>query len=207
MEKLNTLSDFKDLKERLDAGREPDRPTIIIPAGTCGQASGANDLMRAAKRAILARELSEKIRLIITGCHGFCQMEPSVLVEPGRTFYPRVDTKGMAKIVEAMAQGKVVEELLFLDPATGKRIEKQDDMPFFKKQARTILARSERVDPIRLYHYIESGGYVSLAKVLEKRQRENLEKMAKTKELSQDKLDATSSQTILRKIKSFFGLG
>ncbi len=171
MEKLNTLSDFKDLKERLDAGREPDRPTIIIPAGTCGQASGANDLIRAAKRAILARELSEKIRLVITGCHGFCQMEPSVLVEPGRTFYPRVDTKGMAKIVEAMAQGKVVEELLFLDPATGKRIEKQDDMPFFKKQARTILARSERVDPIRLYHYIESGGYVSLAKVLEKGDR------------------------------------
>ncbi len=171
MEKLNTLSDFKDLKERLDAGREPDRPTIIIPAGTCGQASGANDLIRAAKRAILARELSEKIRLVITGCHGFCQMEPSVLVEPGRTFYPRVDTKGMAKIVEALAQGKVVEELLFLDPATGKRIEKQDDMPFFKKQARTILARSERVDPIRLYHYIESGGYVSLAKVLEKGDR------------------------------------
>jgi small-conductance mechanosensitive channel/CRP-like cAMP-binding protein len=47
----------------------------------------------------------------------------------------------------------------------------------------------------------------ALAKVLEKRQRENLEKMAKTKELSQDKLDETSSQTILRKIKSFFGLG
>jgi NADH-quinone oxidoreductase subunit F len=171
MEKLNSLSDFKDLKERLDAGREPDRPTIIIPAGTCGQASGANDLIRAAKREILARELSEKIRLVITGCHGFCQMEPSVLVEPGRTFYPRVDTKGMAKIVEAAAQGKVVEELLFLDPATGKRIEKQDDMPFFKKQARTILARSERVDPIRLYHYIESGGYGSLAKVLEKGDR------------------------------------
>ena len=171
MEKLNSLSDFKDLKERLDAGREPDRPTIIIPAGTCGQASGANDLIRAAKREILARELSEKVRLVITGCHGFCQMEPSVLVEPGRTFYPRVDTKGMAKIVEAAAQGKVVEELLFLDHATGKRIEKQDDMPFFKKQVRTILARSERVDPIRLYHYIESGGYGSLAKVLEKGDR------------------------------------
>ena len=171
MEKLNSLSDFKDLKERLDAGREPDRPTIIIPAGTCGQASGANDLIRAAKREILAREVSEKVRLVITGCHGFCQMEPSVLVEPGRTFYPRVDTKGMAKIVEAAAQGKVVEELLFLDPATGKRIEKQDDMPFFKKQVRTILARSERVDPIRLYHYIESGGYGSLAKVLEKGDR------------------------------------
>jgi len=171
MEKLKTLSDFKELKERLDAGREPDRPTIIIPAGTCGQASGANDLIRAAKREIIARELSEKVRLVITGCHGFCQMEPSVLVEPARTFYPRVDTKGMARIVEAVAQGKVVEELLFLDPATGKRIEKQDDMPFFKKQARTILARSERVDPIRLYHYFESGGYSSLVKVLEKGNR------------------------------------
>jgi NADH-quinone oxidoreductase subunit F len=171
MEKLKTLSEFKELKERLDAGREPDRPTIIIPAGTCGQASGANDLIRAAKREIIARELSEKVRLVITGCHGFCQMEPSVLVEPARTFYPRVDTKGMARIVEAVAQGKVVEELLFLDPATGKRIEKQDDMPFFKKQARTILARSERVDPIRLFHYIESGGYSSLVKVLEKGNR------------------------------------
>jgi NADH-quinone oxidoreductase subunit F len=166
MEKLKSLDGFKELQDRLIADRDLSIPTIVIPAGTCGQASGANDLIRITKRELLAKELTEKTHLRITGCHGFCEMEPSVLIEPRGTFYPKVRPNDMARIVEALAKGEVLGDLLFVDPETVAVVEKKNDIPFFKKQVRTILARNEKVDPIRIYNYIENGGYSAMAKVL-----------------------------------------
>ncbi len=168
MERFKSIEDFKLLQKRLIADKDKEIPTIVISAGTCGQASGANDLIRVAKREILNKKLSDKIRLRITGCHGFCEMEPSVLVEPERTFYPKLSQKDMVRIVEAVAKGEVVEDLLFKDLKTGKVVETQEEMTFYKKQVRTILAQNEKVDPIRVYNYIENGGYSALGKVLTK---------------------------------------
>ncbi len=166
MERLKKIDEFISLQERLIADRDPNMPTIVIPAGTCGQASGANDLIRITKREILARELTEKINLRVTGCHGFCEMEPSVLIMPEGTFYPRLDIKHMAQIVEAVAKREIIEELLYVEPVSGKTIRRQADIPFFNRQIRTILSNSENVDPIRIYNYIENGGYSSLIKIL-----------------------------------------
>ena len=168
MEKLKSIEEFKSLQERLIAEQEKKIPTIIISAGTCGQASGANDLIRVVKREMLNKKLSDKINLRITGCQGFCQTEPSILVEPNRTFYPNLSPTDMIKVVKTVAQGEVVKDLLFQDPLTDEVVEKQEDMPFFKKQVRTILSQNERVDPIRIYNYIENGGYLALVKILEK---------------------------------------
>jgi NADH-quinone oxidoreductase subunit F len=93
-------------------------------------------------------------------------MEPSVLVEPERVFYPKVGVKEMARIVEAVSRGEVLEDLLYVDPATGKPVRRQEDVRFFRKQVRTLLGRNEKVDPIRVYNYIETGGYAALARVL-----------------------------------------
>ena len=167
MEKVTSIQDFKILLDRLHADHDPSISTIVISAGTCGQASGANELIRAAKRELLARELTHKIRLRITGCHGFCEAEPSILVEPRGTFYPKIGPADLVKIIEALAQGEIIDSLLFVDPKTKRRIEKQQDIPFYKKQVRTILARNEKVDTIRIYDYIENGGYAALAKALD----------------------------------------
>ncbi len=118
MEKVGSLEDFKALQKRIIADREPQIPVIVIPAGTCGQASGANDLIRIAKRQVLGNGLAERIRIRITGCHGFCQAEPSVLIEPEGTFYPRLGIKQMTRIVEAVSQGQVIEDLLWRDSKT-----------------------------------------------------------------------------------------
>ena len=166
MERLRSIEEFKALQGLLITDRDPSIPVIVIPAGTCGQASGANDLIRVAKRELLARALTERIHLRITGCHGFCQAEPSVLIEPRGTFYPKVGIEQMARMVEAVAEDKVLEDLLFVDPVSGQPVEKQCDVPFFKTQVRTILSRNERVDPIRIYNYIENGGYAALVRAL-----------------------------------------
>jgi NADH-quinone oxidoreductase subunit F len=168
MERLRSLSDFEGLRHRLRDGHDPAIPVIVISAGTCGQASGANDLIRITKRELLARGLAERIGLRVTGCHGYCQTEPSVLVEPHRTFYPKVGRAAMAAIVDAVARGVVLEELLFVDPQTGGRIARADELPFYRDQVRTILSRNEQVDPIRVFMYIEHGGYAALARVLER---------------------------------------
>jgi NADH-quinone oxidoreductase subunit F len=168
MEKLASIADFEALQDRLRADRDLTIPTIIISAGTCGQASGANDLIRVTKRRLLDQGLADSVHLRITGCHGFCEAEPSVLVEPRRTFYPNLNIEGMVSVVDAVARGEVVEKLLYTDLETESRIESQDDIPFFKNQARTLLERNEKIDPIRIYNYIENGGYSGLIQSLAK---------------------------------------
>jgi NADH-quinone oxidoreductase subunit F len=167
-ERIASPADFRALQRRIIAEHDWHVPRIVIPAGTCGQASGANDLIRVTKREMLARGLVGKVQLRVTGCHGYCELEPSVLVVPSGTFYPRVDMAGMARIVEAVARDEVLEDLLYVDDATGRRIRRQADIPFFRHQTRNLLSRNERADPIRIVHYIREGGYAALTTVLER---------------------------------------
>ena len=166
MERLQSIDELRALTQRMAADRKPDQPVIVISAGTCGQASGANDLIRVVKREMLANGLANRLSLRVTGCHGFCQAEPSVLVEPEGTFYPKLGVAAMTRVVRAVSRGEVVEDLLWRDPATRARIRKQSDIPFFRGQKRTILSRNEKIDPIRIYTYIQDGGYSALAEVL-----------------------------------------
>ncbi|MDM8007029.1 MAG: NADH-quinone oxidoreductase subunit NuoF [Phycisphaerae bacterium] len=168
MQELRSTKEFRLLRHRLLTTRDPNATTIVIPTGTCGLASAAGDLIRVSKREILKRKLTGKVRLRITGCHGFCQMEPSVLIEPRRTFYPKVTIEGMVRIIEAAAKGEVLTDLLFADPTSGEPIEKQDDIPFFSRQVRRVLGSNEQVDPIRIYNYIDVGGYDAFVAVLER---------------------------------------
>ena len=168
MLRLSSVNQLEELRNALRDTIGENIPCIVIPTGTCGQASGAGDLIRVAKREILTKGLARKVRLRITGCHGFCQMEPSVLVEPRRIFYPRVGLKEMERIVQATANDDVLADILFVDPETDKPVEKQDDIPFFSKQVRRLLSWNEKVDPIRIYDYIKAGGYSGLVKVFAK---------------------------------------
>ena len=165
MKRRRSIEDFEALQSRIMTDHDAAVPTIVIPAGTCCQASGANDLIRVAKRELLDKKLTDTVRLRITGCQGFCQMEPSVLVEPRGTFYPKVGMKTMARIVECVARDEVLADELFMSPDTGEQVERQEDIPFFRNQVRTILSRNEKLDPLFIYDYINNQGYSTLAKV------------------------------------------
>ena len=172
MDRLKSIEDFRDLQDRVKNAHDPKTPTIIINAGTCGQASGANDLIIITKRELLAKYLVDKVKMRVTGCHGWCEMEPSILVRPAGTFYPKVEMKDMPRIVEAVSRGEVVEELLYQDPVSGERVAVQEEIPFFKNQQRTLMRKNEEVDAIRIYNYIQAGGYNALARVLVNGSRE-----------------------------------
>ncbi len=166
MEQLRSSEEFEAFRQRLFSTIRPEVPTVVISAGTCGLASGAEKLIRTAQREILEKRLQEKIFLRMTGCHGFCEMEPSALIEPHRTFYPNLDAGGMERIIHALVEGKVVEDLLYVDQSTGQKIEKQDDIPFFRHQSRLLLAKNEKVDPLNIDDYIKNGGYSAFVNAL-----------------------------------------
>ena len=168
MSKFLSVEEFVDFRHRILTAKQAqyDMPTLILCAGTGGQASGSNDVMRIIKRYIIERNLREKIDLRITGCQGFCEMDPFILVEPGRHLYPKLNMEDVPKIIEAALGGFVDEELIYKDPRDKKLFHCQNDIPFFKKQTRTILGNNEKLDPIRIIDYIEQGGYAALEKVL-----------------------------------------
>lgn len=171
-DRITSVDEFDQLLHHLSTEQDDNTPTIVIPAGTCGKASGADDLIAATQREILCRGLASKIRLRVTGCHGFCEMEPSVLVEPLDSFYPKIRAEDMPRIVNAAANGGRVEDLLLVNPDTGQRYEKQQDIPFFSRQSRLLLSRNQSIDPTSIKSYIKNGGYRALSAAFRRGERE-----------------------------------
>ena len=168
MNKLSCIDEFVDFRHRIIAEKNLDyeQPTLVICAGTGGQASGSNDIIRIIKRYLLEKNLQEKIDLRITGCQGFCEMDPFILVQPGHHLYPKLNMNDVPKVIEAALSGNVEDDLIYKDSKTQEPFHCQNDIPFFQKQTRTILGNNEKLDPIRIYNNIEQGGYEALEKVL-----------------------------------------
>ena len=168
MRKLVSLDELIGFRSRVSSEEEleGETPTLVICAGTGGQASGSNDILRIIKRHILEQNLGDKIELRITGCQGFCEMDPFILVEPALHLYPRLKMKDVPRVIQAALDGTVDEELIYKDPQVGLTFHSQGDIPFFQKQTRTILGNNQMLDPIRIFNYFERSGYAALEKVL-----------------------------------------
>jgi len=103
-----------------------------------------------------------------TGCHGFCERGPIVIVSPGEIFYQNVKPKDVDEIVQrTILGGEVVERLLYRDPVTKKTFKKDHEIPFYANQHRLVLRRSGHIDPTSIEDYIATDGYEGLALALE----------------------------------------
>ncbi len=171
MSRLSSANELKQLRELLFNSADENTPRIVVCAGTACQASGSNDIIRAAKKYIIAKKLVGKVKIRITGCHGFCEMGPFILTEPQEAFYAKLKPDKVSRIVEAMLRDEYVEELLYRDAETGEKYYKRGDIPFFKNQTRSILGANKAVDPIRIHDYIAQGGYSTIEDVLFQRTR------------------------------------
>ncbi len=167
MSRLSSVEALRELRGRIQD--RPITPCLVVCAGTACQASGANDIQRLVKRELLKRDLVDRLAIRITGCHGFCEMGPFILTEPQGALYVKIADEDVPRIIDAVLRDEYVEELLYHDPVAGKACHHQEEIPFFAKQKRTILGRNQSLDPIRLSHYLASGGYSALEDVIESR--------------------------------------
>jgi len=113
------------------------------------------------------RGLDNEIDVVSTGCHGFCEKGPVVVLNPSGIFYQRMTVDDVPDVVsETMLKGTVIDRLLYVDPGTGERIVYEHDVPFYQKQQRLVLDLNGDIDPTNIEDYIAFGGYSALAKVL-----------------------------------------
>jgi NADH-quinone oxidoreductase subunit F len=144
-----------------------DTVKIRVCAGSTCNATGRAAVSDALKKELDKRGLSDKVEVVLTGCHGLCQEGPIAVVHPKGVFYPRLKASDMAEIVETSVVGDdVVERLLYRDPATGEAITLEKDVPFYAGQTRLVRAVNGTIDPTSIDDYLSRGGYAALAAVL-----------------------------------------
>jgi NADH-quinone oxidoreductase subunit F len=158
---------LKMLKDGLLEARKQQTTGISICAGSGCRVLGADRLIEAFREGLEEQGLSEKVRIQRNGCHGFCEMGLIVVVRPKGIFYQQVKPKDVPEIIEkTLANGEIIERLLYENPATGKRIVHEKDIPFYARQERLLMSMNALIDPLSIEDYIAAGGYEALSKVL-----------------------------------------
>lgn len=168
MARINTPAELQTWRADLAAGHDPSQPCITVCGGTGCRVYGSDkvwEVFRDELARIAARSTLHALRH--TGCHGFCEKGPLVVIRPQGILYAHVQVKDVPEIVaETIVGGRIVERLLYTDPQSGAKIEHEHDVPFYKHQYRLILGLNGDLDPLKVDEYILRGGYASLEKAL-----------------------------------------
>ncbi len=143
------------------------RANVLICGGTGCKSAGSKEVQLAFSRAIEAKGLSDEVMVVETGCHGFCEHGPLVIVYPEGTFYCQVKAEDVEEIVEShLFKGRIVERLLYHEPLTHESIPNYSEINFYKKQHRLVLENCGAINPEQIEEYIAVGGYEALAKAV-----------------------------------------
>ena len=167
--RLANVSELEDLRQSIIQKRDPNLPYITVCAGTGCRAFGAEEVIIAFKEEIERRDLKVEVDvgLKITGCHGFCERGPLVVIRPNGVLYQRVKTEDVPEILsETVVNGNIIERLLYSDPITGEKTEYENEVPFYKRQRRIVFGSNGEIDPNSIDDYIAIGGYSALPKAL-----------------------------------------
>ena len=167
MSKIESLPSFEQYRKALDSERKKYTATVSVCGGTGCHAHECVNVFDAFESEIVHRGLEDSVELKITGCHGFCEMGPLVVIWPQEIFYKQVSPEDVPRIIEqSLLGGKAVEDLLYQDPSNGGKILREDDIPFYKKQMRILMDMNGKINPRNIDDYIVQGGYTALAKAL-----------------------------------------
>jgi len=164
---ISSPKDLEKLRQEIVAEREPSKPIISICVSTGCAALGAWRVMEAFKAELKNQGLKDEVEIKETGCLGFCEQGPRATIYPDEICYFNVKPEDTPEIVsKTILEKQVVERLLYTDPATGRREQELEDIPFYKYQLRLLLENNARIDPKKIEDYIALGGYSALAKAL-----------------------------------------
>lgn len=165
--KISSVKELNDLRHKIQAKKDPDKSCITVCGGPGCLAKQCLDVRDAFVSEISAKGLEDKVKIRTTGCHGYCDRGPIALILPQGIFYQRLAAEDVNEIVEeTIINGRIVDRLIYTDTETGETIEKEADVPFYKRQMQLVLKDNRRIDPHSLEDYISVGGYLALSKVL-----------------------------------------
>ena len=169
LEELNRIKLEAEEKVKVRQHRDTvqTHKNILVCGGTGCLSSDSDKVIKNLELLIKARGLSEQVRVIRTGCFGFCEQGPIVKIEPDNVFYVRVGPKDAKDIVDKhLLKGERVERLLYEDPQKKEKVHTQEEMTFYKKQLRVALRNCGLINPEDITEYIAMDGYKALGRAL-----------------------------------------
>ena len=166
--RLSSAKGLEELRKEILAKRDPAKPVITICTGTACQTYGSLKIYQEFADEIKKQGLEgSAVEARPTGCHGFCEQGPVVVIFPQEICYVRVKLEDVPEIVSrTLARGEVIERLLYEDPVTGERIAKDPEIPFYKNQMRLVFGNNRHINPRDIEDYIALGGYAALSRAL-----------------------------------------
>ena len=166
--RYDSVDDFGSHVKRLKASGLARRRRVLVCCGTGCLAGGARGVAEAFA-AQLDRSRQAELNLVVkrTGCHGFCEKGPLVVLMPRGTFYKGVKPEHVSQIIERSIVGDdVIEELLYVEPGSGKPVAGYGEIEFYARQTRVAMRNIGHIDPADIDDYLLRDGYAALAKTL-----------------------------------------
>ena len=184
MSKISTVAELeqcastctKCLDDKLKGA--DDKRHIVLCGGTGCLSSNSKEIMQKFEEVLAAKGLSDKATVNQVGCFGFCSQGPFVKIYPEDTLYRMVSIDDVEEIVDKdIAGGEIVERLLYVDPASGEKKTKQEDINFYKKQRRVALHGCGVINPEDINEAIGMGAFQGIKKALSMTQQEVLDEV------------------------------
>lgn len=167
MSRLNSVRQLEHLRENLQEQKRTITNTIIVCGDTGCQISQSQAVIDAVRDELSKQGLGSSVELRVTGCLGFCEQGPVMIIEQGNIFYCHVAPQDAFEIVDqTVVRGNVIERLLYTDPVSGKKVQTESEIPFYMAQDRQLLSQNRVVDPCSIEDYLVAGGYSALGKAL-----------------------------------------
>ncbi|MCR4420200.1 MAG: NADH-ubiquinone oxidoreductase-F iron-sulfur binding region domain-containing protein [Clostridia bacterium] len=167
MPRVSSPAELEKLRNDILARRGADRRYVCVPFGSDCRAAGSGEVAARLEEELRKQGLDREIAVKRTGCLGLCEREPMLVIYPEGICYLDVRPEDVPEIVgQTIKGGKLVERLLYVDPASNERIACINDIPFYKHQVRLLLGVTPEVDPASIEDYLAVGGYSALAKAL-----------------------------------------
>ncbi|WP_300464366.1 NADH-ubiquinone oxidoreductase-F iron-sulfur binding region domain-containing protein [Desulfobacula sp.] len=167
MPRINSATELEELRKGLLSKRDPDKSYIAICSGTGCLGLGNDRVITAFEQEIKRLSLETQVDIRVTGCHGFCERGPNVVIYPEEIYYIQVTPEDVPEIVSQTVLGKqVIDRLIYEDPNTGEKSAYQSDIPFYKAQMRQLISNNTKIDSRRINDYMGIGGYSALSKAL-----------------------------------------
>jgi len=179
--RLKSLGELEALRKSIIKGRDPNKTCITVCNGTGCHAQGCKNVTAAFQEEVKRQNLAGKVDIRISGCHGFCERGPLVVIKPADIFYQRVRVKDIPEILaETIGKGNIVSRLLYTNPKTGEKIVHENEVPFYQRQKRIIFGNNGLIDPTSIDDYFAVGGYAALRKALQMTPEQIIEEIKKS---------------------------
>ncbi len=167
MPKLNSSAELDKLKEEILSNRDSEQRIITLCSGTACHATGSRSVAVAIEEELEKQGLKDQVLVRKTGCHGFCERGPIIVLYPEGICYLQIEPENIPDIVsQTIKENKILEHLLYIDPSSNEKITREDEIPFYKNQQRLLFGANLHIDPKSIEDYLALGGYKALTRAL-----------------------------------------